>query len=76
MEIKLETTYKGTRILFAETARNKRMLINKMIDILESYGYQEMMIPIIQKQETFQSKVGDENKNMMYNFTDRGDREL
>lgn len=76
MEIKLENTYKGTRILFAESAKRKRVILNKMIEILESYGYQEIMIPVIQKQETFQSKVGDENRNMMFNFKDRGDRDL
>ena len=76
MEIKLQSTYKGTRILFSESAKSKRKLLNSMIDILESYGYQEIMIPIIQKQETFQSKVGDENRNMMFNFKDRGDRDL
>jgi histidyl-tRNA synthetase len=76
MEIKLESTYKGTRILFAESAKQKRNVLNQMIEILESYGYQEIMIPIIQKQETFASKVGDENRNMMFNFKDRGDRDL
>ena len=76
MEIKLDSTYKGTRILFKETAKLKRELINKMIDILESYGYEEMMIPVIQKSETFAKKVGDENQNMMYNFKDLGDRDL
>jgi histidyl-tRNA synthetase len=76
MEIKLDSTYKGTRILFAQTAKAKRALINQMIEILESYGYQEIMIPIIQKYETFESKVGDENKNMMFNFKDRGNRDL
>lgn len=76
MEIKLNTTYKGTRILFAESAKRKRGILNKMIEILESYGYQEIMIPVIQKQESFQSKVGAENQNMMFNFKDRGDRDL
>lgn len=76
MEIKIESTYKGTRILFSETAKKKRTLINKMIDILESYGYEEMMIPIIQRSETFESKVGEENQKMMYRFKDRGDRDL
>jgi histidyl-tRNA synthetase len=76
MEIKLESTYKGTRILFAESAKQKRKVLNQMIEILESYGYQEIMIPIIQKQETFASKVGDENRNMMFNFKDRGERDL
>ena len=76
MEIKLESTYKGTRILFSETSKRKRQILNNMIDILESYGYQEIMIPIIQRQEVFQSKVGDENRNMMFNFKDRGNRDL
>ena len=43
---------------------------------MESYGYQEMMIPVIQKQETFASKVGDENQKMMYTFKDMGNRDL
>lgn len=76
MEIKIDSTYKGTRILFKETAKLKRNLINKMIDILESYGYEEMMIPVIQKSETFSKKVGSENQNMMYNFKDAGNRDL
>ena len=76
MEIKLKSTYKGTRILFADTAKRKRVLLNNMIDILESYGYQEIMFPIIQSQEIFKSKVGNENQNMMFNFKDRGDRDL
>jgi histidyl-tRNA synthetase len=75
MEIK-NNCYKGTRVLFAESAKKKRSLINKMIEIMESYGYQEIMIPIIQKQEIFSGKVGDENRNMMYNFKDRGNRDL
>ena len=40
MEIKLETTYKGTRILFSETAKKKRILLNNAIEVLEKYGYQ------------------------------------
>lgn len=76
MEIKLESTYKGTRILFADKAKKKRTILNKMIDILESYGYSEIMIPIIQKQETFSSKVGAENQKMMYTFKDMGNRDL
>ncbi len=75
MEIK-NSCYKGTRILFKESASKKRKLINDMINILLSYGYEEMMIPIIQFQETYASKVGEENNNMMYCFKDRGDRDL
>jgi histidyl-tRNA synthetase len=71
-----ETCYKGTRIIFAETAKRKRTILNQMIEILESYGYQEMMIPVIQLTDTFAKKVGEENNNMMYTFTDRGNRDI
>lgn len=54
----------------------KRNLINAMIDQLKTNGYQEIHIPIIQFQETFKGKVGEENNNLMYNFTDRGNRDL
>lgn len=76
MEIKLSKTYKGTRILFKESAKSKRKSINEMITIMESYGYDEIMIPIIQMSESFISKVGDENRNMMFQFKDRGDRDI
>jgi histidyl-tRNA synthetase len=76
MEIKLDSGYKGTRILFGDKARVKRDLIEGMIAIARSYGYQEIMIPIIQKQETYEAKVGAENNNLMFKFEDRGNRQV
>lgn len=76
MEIKLDSTYRGTRILFGDLAKKKRTLVNSMIGILESYGYSEIVIPILQKAEIFASKVGEENMNMMYKFKDAGDRDI
>lgn len=72
IEIK-ETCYKGTRILLGN---EKRDLINNMINVLKSEGFQEIFIPIIQHQEIFKGKVGEENNNLMFNFKDRGDRDL
>ena len=71
-EIK-ETCYKGTRIILGNKKRN---LINKMIEILQKNSFQEIQIPIIQYQETFKNKVGIENNNLMFNFNDRGNREI
>ena len=71
-EIK-ETCYKGTRIILGN---KKRSVIDKMISILKSNGFQEIQIPIIQYQETFKNKVGTENNNLMFNFSDRGNREI
>lgn len=71
-EIK-ETCYKGTRILIGN---EKRLIINKMVQYLIEKGYQEIIIPTIQLSETFIGKVGEENNNLMFNFTDRGNRNL
>lgn len=71
-EIK-ETCYKGTRILLGNDKRKK---INYMIDILDELGYTEIIIPVIQLQSTFIGKVGEENNNLMFNFKDRGDRDV
>ncbi len=71
-EIK-QTCYKGTRVLLGN---EKRTIINKMISFLIEKDYQEISIPIIQYQETFKGKVGVENNNLMFNFKDRGDRDI
>lgn len=73
-EIK-ETCYKGTRIL---VGNEKREIINSMIDVLtkEFSIFNEIQIPIIQLQEIFANKVGEENNNMMYTLKDRGNRDL
>lgn len=71
-EIK-DTCYKGTRILLGN---EKRILLNEMCDLLFKNDYTEISIPIIQMRETFANKVGEENNNLMFNFTDRGNREI
>jgi len=72
LEIK-ETTYKGTRILIGN---EKRTTTNLMAKYLIEKSYQEISIPVIQYQETFNGKVGEENNNLMFNFTDRGNRNI
>ncbi len=71
-----ETTYKGTRILFKGKAEQKRNILNRCINIVKEKGYEEIIIPIIQQSETFKSKIGNENLNLMFNFRDKSNREL
>lgn len=71
-EIK-ETTYKGTRIL---VGNDKRTIVTAMASYVLKKGYEEISIPIIQMQETFANKIGAENNNLMFNFTDRGNRNV
>lgn len=72
MEIK-EGCYKGTVI---RVGNDKRDYLNTCVAILKTHEFTEIDIPIIHPQETFKSKVGQENQNMMFNFQDRGERDL
>ena len=73
--VKLESTYKGTRIL---VGNEKRESINKMIDIVMSYDpeFLEVEMPAVNLTEVFADKVGTENNNLMFSVQDRGGRDL
>lgn len=71
-EIK-ETCYKGVRILLGN---EKQEYLQKCREFLKEEDFTEIQIPIIQYAEIFKDKVGEENNNLMYNFTDRGNRDL
>ena len=73
MRVIKETTYKGTRILLGN---EKRELIDNMMSILRKENFTEISLPVIQLSKYFTGKVGEENNNLMYNFKDRGDRDL
>tara|TARA_R110000851_G_scaffold329764_1_gene501970 strand:- start:429 stop:1043 length:615 start_codon:yes stop_codon:yes gene_type:complete len=73
MEIIKDGCYKGTRILLGN---GKQDYIQECRESLKSLGYIEIQIPIIQLANVFDGKVGPENNNMMYNFTDRGGRDI
>ena len=68
-----DTCYKGTRILLGN---KKQEYLQKCREYLKERGFIEIQIPIIQHAEIFAEKVGEENNNMMYSFTDRGNRNL
>jgi histidyl-tRNA synthetase len=68
-----DNCYKGTQIILGN---KKRILINSMINTLIQENFVEISFPIIQLTENFENKVGDENRNMMFTFTDRGERNV
>lgn len=72
IEIK-DTCYKGTRILFGN---DKRIMLNKMCSLLYENYYTEISVPVIQMRDIFANKVGLENNKLMFNFKDRGDRDI
>jgi len=76
MEYSIEQQLKGTRILFGDEAKQRRVLLNKMIEIVESKGYGEITLPSLEKSEIYVDKAGAEILNQMYTFIDKGDRAL
>lgn len=68
-----ETCYKGTRILLGD---KKDDILSDMKLLLKSRGFNNIQIPIIHYSKYFENKVGEENNNLMFNFKDRGNRDL
>ena len=68
-----DSCYKGTRIILGN---EKQEYLQKCREFLKGKNFIEIQIPIIQHAEIFAEKVGEENNNMMYIFTDRGNRQL
>lgn len=66
-------SYKGTVI---RLGNSKREFLNLVSNTLMNSGFTEISIPVIQYEELFKNKVGQENNNLMFKFTDRADRKL
>lgn len=76
MEYNIEQQLKGTRILFDTEAKDRRIILNKMIEIVEAKGFNEITLPSLEKAEIYVDKAGPEILNQMYTFIDKGNREL
>jgi histidyl-tRNA synthetase len=56
-------------------AKTRRETINKIADSLEGFGFEPLETPTIEFAETLLGKYGEEER-LVYQFTDRGDRQL
>lgn len=76
MEYKIEKQSRGTRILYGEEVKERQVLLNKMVAIAESYGFEGIMLPSVEPAEIYIKKAGKEILNQMYVFPDKKGREL
>lgn len=76
MEYKIDQLAKGTRIMLGDEAKQRRNLLNEMIEIAEDLGFGEIVLPSVEKAEIYVDKAGKEILNQMYVFEDKGNREL
>lgn len=75
-EIKLDLTVKGTRIITGELAKKRRSIINTCINQVESNGFSEIVLPLLERQMVYIDKAGPEILGQMYTFQDKSGREL
>jgi histidyl-tRNA synthetase len=76
MQYKIENQTKGTRIIGGDEAKQRRSLLNKMIELTENRGFDEIILPSVEPAKTYIDKAGAEILSQMYNFKDKGDRDI
>jgi histidyl-tRNA synthetase len=76
MELKIDKQAKGTRIIVGEQAKQRRKVLNQMIEVVEDEGFSEIILPSVEKTEIYVDKAGKEILNQMYTFEDKGGRDL
>lgn len=73
--IKAPPTPKGFRDIKPEMTKIRRETINKIVSVLEEYGFEPIETPTIEFAETLEGKYGEEER-LIYKFIDRGGRKL
>jgi histidyl-tRNA synthetase len=76
MELKIEKMAKGVRIISGDQAKQRRRVLNDMIDKAEDAGFNEIILPCVEPSEVYTDKAGDEILGQMYVFPDKKGREL
>lgn len=61
----------GTRDFFPSEMRQQRWLFSHFRDIAALYGFSEYDAPVLEHEELFKRKAGEEITQQMYNFVDK-----
>lgn len=72
-----KSPYKGTRDFFPEQMRLRNYIFSKMAEVSELFAYEPYDGPMVEELALYKAKSGEELINeQVYNFIDRGDREV
>lgn len=61
----------GTRDFFPDEMRQQRWLFDKFREVAKSYGFAEYDAPVLEHEELYKRKAGEEITQQMYNFVDK-----
>ena len=64
------------RILSGDEAIQMREIIDRLVFDAIDYGFQEIILPIVEPAEVYTDKMGSEILNQMYTFKDKKNRDL
>ncbi|HJH29540.1 MAG TPA: histidine--tRNA ligase [Methanosarcinaceae archaeon] len=67
---------RGTRDFLPEVTARRRHVENKMRSVVKNWGYSEIITPTFESLDLFTLKSGEGIIGELYNFTDKGDREM
>ena len=67
---------RGTRDFTPEDMYKHRQVLKKIRETFHLYGYEEIQTPTFETLELFTAKSGDSITEELYNFTDKGGRQL
>ncbi|MCK9151741.1 histidine--tRNA ligase [Methanobacterium alcaliphilum] len=70
------TRPRGTRDFLFEEMKQRKQVESTLKRIFEIYAYQEIKTPIFENLSLFTTKSGEEIVDQLYNFKDKGERDL
>ena len=79
MKIKKPNTIRGMNDLLPEVIATWRHLEKIIIEIVESYGFSEIRLPLLERTELFQRSIGADTdivEKEMYTFKDRNEKSI
>lgn len=67
---------RGTRDFYPEDMRVRSWLFGKFHDAAKSHGFEEYDAPVLETEEIYTRKAGDEIVSQLYSFEDKGGRRV
>src|SRR3989337_2194622 len=72
---KAPPTPKGFRDIAPDLAKRRQQVSSQIVKVLEDFGFEPIETPTIEFSQTLKGKYGEEER-LIYEFKDRGDRDL
>lgn len=69
-------TLKGFRDFLPKDSRKRAYVLSILREVFESYGFEPLETPMLEYEDILLGKYGEEGDQLMYRFTDNGDRRV